>query len=132
VFIDQLLSQFGYMGQQFLFLFTPTNLILQVCGMTIGIVMGCLPGLNATLGIALLTPLTFAVPTDNAIAVLMSLYVGIMFGGSISAILINIPGTGSAAATLIDGYPLARRGCAANAIMVSRWGSAIGCCSICR
>ncbi len=127
MFIDQLVSQFGYMGQQFLFLFTPTNLVLQICGMTIGIVMGCLPGLNATLGIALLTPLTFAVPTDNAIAVLMSLYVGVMFGGSISAILINIPGTGSAAATLIDGYPLARRGCAANAIMVSRWGSAIGC-----
>ena len=122
-----LLDQIIYMGQQFLFLFTPENLILQVLGMTLGIIMGCLPGLNATLGIALLTPLTFAVPTANAIAVLMSLYVGVMFGGSISAILINIPGTGSAAATLIDGYPLAKKGQAANAIMVSRWGSALGC-----
>ncbi len=122
-----LLDQLAFMGQQFLFLLTPTNLLLQVLGMCVGIVMGCLPGLNATLGLALLTPLTFAVPTVNAIAVLMSLYVGVMFGGSISAILINIPGTGSAAATLLDGYPLAKRGQAANAILVSRWGSALGC-----
>ena len=88
--------------------------------------IGALPGLNATLGIALLTPITFAVPTEYALAVLISLYIGVMFGGSISAILINIPGTGSAVATLFDGYPLALQGKAADAIMISRWTSAGG------
>ncbi|MBN2437357.1 MAG: tripartite tricarboxylate transporter permease [Deltaproteobacteria bacterium] len=105
---------------------TPTNLALQFLGMGLGVIVGALPGLGATLGIALLTPVTFAVPTEYAIAVTMSLYIGVMFGGSISAILINIPGTGSAVATLFDGYPLAKKGLAANAIMVSRWTSAVG------
>lgn len=82
---------------------------IQVLGMALGIIIGALPGLNATLEIALLTPVTFAVPTENAVALLMSLYIGVMFGGSISAILINIPGTGSTVATLFDGYPWPKR-----------------------
>lgn len=120
------LDQFVNFGSYFLQLMSPTNLALQVMGMALGIIIGALPGLNATLGIALLTPVTFAVPTQNAIALLMALYIGVMFGGSISAILINIPGTGSAVATLFDGYPLAKKGLAANAIMISRWTSAVG------
>jgi putative tricarboxylic transport membrane protein len=120
--IDQLLV----FGKHFIELFYPTALVLQVVGMTLGVIIGALPGLNATLGIALLTPITFAVPTQYALAVLISLYIGVMFGGSISAILINIPGTGSAVATLFDGYPLALQGKAADAIMVSRWTSAVG------
>jgi len=112
--------------QQTVGVLTPVNLFLMVVGMVLGVLIGALPGLNATLSIALLTPITFSVPTDNALSVLLSLYIGVMFGGSISAILINIPGTGSAAATLIDGYPLAKKGLGANAIMVSRWASAIG------
>ena len=121
-----LLDQFAVFGRHFIELFSPFSLLLQVLGMALGVIIGALPGLNATLGIALLTPITFAVPTEHALAVLMSLYIGVMFGGSISAILINIPGTGSAAATLLDGYPLARKGFAADAIMVSRWTSAVG------
>ncbi len=113
-------------GSNFLILLSPTNLLLEVLGMSLGVIIGALPGLNATLGIALLTPLTFAVPPQYGIAVLMSLYIGVMFGGSISAILINIPGTGSAAATLLDGYPMARAGRATDAILVSRWCSAMG------
>jgi putative tricarboxylic transport membrane protein len=113
-------------ARHFAELFYPTALALQVLGMVLGVVIGALPGLNATLGIALLTPITFAVPTQYALAVLISLYVGVMFGGSISAILINIPGTGSAVATLFDGYPLAKQGRGADAIMVSRWTSAVG------
>lgn len=119
-------EQFAILGREFVTLLSPMNLLLQFLGMALGVIMGALPGLNATLGIALLTPLTFAVPTQYALAVLMALYIGVMFGGSISAILINIPGTGSAAATLLDGYPLAKKGQAANAIMVSRWTSAVG------
>jgi putative tricarboxylic transport membrane protein len=120
------LDQFANFTSYFVQLLTPTNLALQVLGMALGIIIGALPGLNATLGIALLTPITFAVPTENAMALLMALYIGVMFGGSISAILINIPGTGSAVATLFDGYPLAKQGLAANAIMISRWTSAVG------
>jgi putative tricarboxylic transport membrane protein len=122
MFWDQFIHFCGY----FIQLLTPTNLVLQILGMALGVIMGALPGLNAVLGMALLTPVTFAVPTENAVALLMSLYIGVMFGGSISAILINIPGTGSAAATLLDGYPLAKKGQAANAIMISRWTSAVG------
>ena len=121
-----MLQQFSILGRELVALMSPMNLLLQFLGMTLGVIMGSLPGLNATLGIALLTPLTFAVPTQYALSVLMALYIGVMFGGSISAILINIPGTGSAAATLLDGYPLAKRGQAANAIMVSRCSSAVG------
>ncbi|HEX5681182.1 MAG TPA: tripartite tricarboxylate transporter permease, partial [Desulfobacterales bacterium] len=83
--IDQLLV----FGKHFVELLYPTALVLQIVGMTLGVIIGALPGLNATLGIALLTPITFAVPTQYALAVLMSLYIGVMFGGSISAILIN-------------------------------------------
>lgn len=122
MFVDQFLHFGAYFAQ----LLTPMNLALQFLGMALGIIIGALPGLNATLGIALLTPITFAAPTQSAIALLMALYVGVMFGGSISAILINIPGTGSAAPTLLDGYPLAKQGQAANAIMISRWTSAVG------
>lgn len=121
-----MLDQFLFFGAEFLRLLSPLALALQVLGMALGVIIGALPGLNATLGIALLTPLTFAVPTEYALAVLISLYVGVMFGGSISAILINIPGTGSAVATLFDGYPLAKQGRGADAIMVSRWTSAVG------
>jgi putative tricarboxylic transport membrane protein len=121
-----MLEQFLVFGRSFIELLSPMNLILQILGMALGVIIGALPGLNATLGIALLTPLTFGVPTEYALSVLMALYIGVMFGGSISAILINIPGTGSAVATLFDGYPLAKKGLAANAIMVSRWTSAVG------
>ncbi|MCU0503383.1 MAG: tripartite tricarboxylate transporter permease [Anaerolineae bacterium] len=121
-----MVDQLVVFGRHFVELLYPTALLLQIIGMTLGVLIGALPGLNATLGIALLTPITFAVPTEYALAVLISLYIGVMFGGSISAILINIPGTGSAVATLFDGYPLALQGKAADAIMVSRWTSAVG------
>ena len=93
---------------------------------SLGIVIGALPGLTATMGIALLTGLTYGFEPYIAIPVLMGIYVGAIFGGSISAILINIPGTGASAATALDGHPLAKMGEAKTALIVTRFASTIG------
>ncbi|NLK35268.1 MAG: tripartite tricarboxylate transporter permease, partial [Gracilibacteraceae bacterium] len=93
---------------------------------SLGIVIGALPGLTATMGIALLTGLTYKIPTYLAIPLLMGIYVGAIYGGSISAVLINIPGTGAAAATALDGFPLAQKGEALTALNTTRWASGIG------
>ncbi|MBZ0215119.1 MAG: tripartite tricarboxylate transporter permease, partial [Fimbriimonadaceae bacterium] len=73
----------------------------------LGIIVGMLPGLTATLGVALMTTLTFKMEADQAILILICMYVGAIYGGSRSAILLNIPGTPANAATSLDGYPLA-------------------------
>lgn len=92
----------------------------------LGIVMGALPGLTATMGIALLTGLTFSFRSDLAFVVLMGIYVGAIYGGSISAVLLNIPGTAASAGTAMDGYPLARSGHGKEALFLTRIASFIG------
>jgi len=92
----------------------------------LGIVVGMTPGLTATLGVALLTTLTFTMAPDNAILVLVCMYIGAIYGGSRTAILLNIPGTPANAATSMDGYPLARSGNAGKAMAVATTGSALG------
>ncbi|MDP3447824.1 MAG: tripartite tricarboxylate transporter permease, partial [Eubacteriales bacterium] len=92
----------------------------------LGIMIGALPGLSATMGIALLTGLTYKFPVVYTFAILMGVYVGAIYGGSISAILLNIPGTASAAATALEGHPLALQGKAESAIKVTRAASIIG------
>src|SRR5690606_36918549 len=85
-----------------------------------------LPGLTATLGVALLTTLTFSMPSGQAILVLICMYVGAIYGGSRSAILLNIPGTPANAATALDGHPLARMGQAGRAMGIATAGSFLG------
>jgi len=110
---------FGYM--------TDINIVLLMLGATaIGVIIGALPGLTATMGIALLTGLTYNVPLEYTFTILMGVYVGAIYGGSISAILLNIPGTASAAATALDGHQLALQGKAEMAIKVTRLASIIG------
>ena len=92
----------------------------------LGIVVGALPGLTATLGIALLTTLTFKMGAGDAILILICMYVGAIYGGSRSAILLNIPGTPANAATALDGYPLARAGQAGRAMGIATTGSFLG------
>ncbi|HSV31664.1 MAG TPA: tripartite tricarboxylate transporter permease [Atribacteraceae bacterium] len=104
----------------------PVTLTTLFLANILGIIIGALPGLTATMGIALLTGLTYGLPTEIALVILMSLYVGAIYGGSITAILLNIPGTGSAAATALDGYPLATRGRAGFAIGITRMASVFG------
>lgn len=92
----------------------------------LGIVVGSLPGLTATLGVALMTTLTFNFEAERAILILICMYIGAIYGGSRSAILLNIPGTPANAATALDGYPLARAGKAGSAMAVATTGSFIG------
>jgi putative tricarboxylic transport membrane protein len=92
----------------------------------LGMIIGMLPGLSATLGIALMTTMTYKLGPSEAILILICVYVGAIYGGSRSAILINIPGTAANAATTLDGYPLARQGLAGYAMGVATAGSTLG------
>ncbi len=92
----------------------------------IGILVGCMPGLSATLAIALLTTLTIKMPPNDAILILICAYVGAIYGGSRTAILLNIPGTAANAAACLDGYQLARKGQAGRAMGIATCGSVAG------
>lgn len=91
-----------------------------------GIITGALPGLTATMGVALLVPFTFGMEVEQGVVMLLGIFCGAMYGGSISAILIRTPGTPSAAATLLDGYPLAQKGEAGRALSMSIFSSFCG------
>lgn len=105
---------------------TPMGLFHVAWATLLGIFVGSLPGLTATMGVALLTTLTYTMDRDSAILVLICMYVGAIYGGSRSAILLNIPGTPASAATSLDGYPLAKRGEAGYAMALATAGSAFG------
>jgi putative tricarboxylic transport membrane protein len=116
-----------YLIEEFFKIVMDPKVVLVLFGATaLGTIIGALPGLTATMGIALLTGLTYKVPVNYTFAILMGIYVGGIYGGSISAILLNIPGTASAAATAIEGNLFAKRGKAALAIKVTRAASIIG------
>ncbi|MCL2380088.1 MAG: tripartite tricarboxylate transporter permease [Treponema sp.] len=91
-------------------LFTITNIALLFGSSLLGIIVGVLPGLTATMGIAILTGITFGMPTYQALIILMGIYVGAIFGGAIPTVLLGIPGTAAASATVLDGHPLAKQG----------------------
>jgi putative tricarboxylic transport membrane protein len=104
----------------------PTSLGLGLGGALLGIVVGILPGLSATLVIALLTTITIKLPANDAILVLICSYVGALYGGSRTAILLNIPGTAANAASCADGFALAQRGEAGRAIGIATSGAFMG------
>jgi putative tricarboxylic transport membrane protein len=91
-----------------------------------GIIVGALPGLTASVGIILLLPLTYQLDPSTAMVMLCGMFCGAIYGGSISAILISTPGTPSAAATVLDGYPLAQKGQAGKALGVATVASTVG------
>ncbi len=95
-------------------------------GLIAGIVIGALPGLTATMTIAVLAPFTFFMPALTGLPFLLGVYKGAIYAGSIPAILINTPGTAAAAATTLDGHVLARKGQARKALLVSLYSSVIG------
>src|SRR6267378_2159567 len=98
---------------------TPFNLLMAVVGITLGTIIGVLPGLGGANGVAILLPLTFRMPPTSAIILLTSLYWGALFGGAITSVLFNIPGEPWSVATTFDGYPLARQGKGAQALTFS-------------
>ena len=102
------------------------SLVALLAGIVIGTVIGVLPGLGPSIAIALAVPFTLNMSLGPSIALLMGLYCTSIYGGAITAILINVPGTPASAATCFDGYPMARRGDADLAIGVATMASAIG------
>lgn len=106
----------------------PINLLLIVVGCFAGTLIGALPGLGPVNGVAILIPLTFAFGLDatSSLILLSAVYYGCMYGGRISAILLNIPGDEPAIMTTLDGYPMAKQGQAADALAISGVASFIG------
>jgi putative tricarboxylic transport membrane protein len=113
-------------GNSIVAFMTPTSIALAFGATLLGIVAGCMPGLSATLVITLLTTLTIKMEPGQAILVLVCAYNGAIFGGSRTAILLNIPGTAANAAACLDGYALARKGEAGRAMGIATSGSVIG------
>lgn len=105
---------------------TPLNLLFASGGVLAGIVIGALPGLSATMAVAVLVPFTFGMNPATGLIALGAIYTGAIYGGSYSAILINTPGTPSAIATTFDGSPMAKRGDGALALTLSTISSVIG------
>src|SRR6187399_2901511 len=105
---------------------TPFNLLLMLIGVSLGVIIGVLPGLGGANGIAILLPLTFTMPPTSAIIMLSCIYWGALFGGAITSILFNIPGEPWSVATTFDGYPMAQQGRAGEALTAAFTSSFIG------
>ena len=116
------------LGDGFVVAFTLQNLLLALLGCFLGTVMGALPGLGPSNGVAILIPLAFTLglPATPALILLTSVYYGAMYGGRISSILLNIPGDEPAMMTTLDGYPMAKKGMAGEALALSGIASFVG------
>lgn len=121
-----MLENLQMLGTAFAGILDPLSLFLAAVASLGGLVIGALPGLTATMGLALLTTMTIRLEPNDAILVLICTYVLAIYGGSRSAILLNIPGTPSSAATALDGFPLAQQGQAGQAMGMATLGSAAG------
>lgn len=108
--------------------FSPWTLFLAVIGCFLGTIIGALPGLGPSNGVAIMIPLTFTLGLDAtaALVLLTSIYYGAMYGGRISSILLNIPGDEPALMTTLDGYPMAKQGRAGDALVISGVASFVG------
>jgi len=115
-----------FLGIIFNLVSDPASVAILFGSVMLGILFGAMPGLTSTLGVALLTALTYSMDTQLAMVCLLAIYVGGTYGGSYASILINIPGTAAAAATALDGYPLACKGEGGRAIGLTTTASAIG------
>lgn len=104
----------------------PWTVALATFGTLLGIALGAAPGLNGPIGVALLLPLTYGLDPADGLLMLGGIYMGASYGGSISAILLNCPGTGEATCTALDGYPMARQGRAREALYYSIVSSTFG------
>ena len=107
---------------------SPWTLMLAIIGCFVGTIIGALPGLGPSNGVALLIPISFSMGLDaiSALVLLTSVYYGAMYGGRISSILLNIPGDEPAMMTCLDGYPMAKRGFASDALVISGVASFVG------
>jgi putative tricarboxylic transport membrane protein len=120
------MEAFGLLLMGFKVLLTWKILALMLVGLTLGIFVGVLPGLGGPNGVAILLPLTFTMEPTAAIVMLSCIYWGALFGGAITSILFNIPGEAWSVATTFDGYPMAQKGQAAEALTAAFTSSFIG------
>lgn len=104
----------------------PAILLLILAGTVFGVIIGALPGLTSTMGVALLVPVTFGMSPASGLALLGAIYCSSTYSGAISAILLNIPGTPANCCTLLDGYPMTKKGESGRAIALATSASAVG------
>ena len=117
---------FSGITQGVLSLADPMILLMIFAGTVFGVVIGALPGLTSTMGVALLVPVTFGMSPEMGLALLGAIYCSSTYSGAISAILINIPGTPANCCTLLDGYPMTQKGESGRAIALATSASAFG------
>ena len=110
----------------FLSAMTPLNLGLALFGVIAGTIVGSIPGLTATMALAILVPITFSMEPASALILLGAIYTGAIYGGAYAAILLNTPGTPSAIATTFDGYPMAKKGDGDLAVALACFASVFG------
>jgi putative tricarboxylic transport membrane protein len=116
----------GTFSEAFHIIFSPTMFLLLCSSVLGGVVVGAAPGLTSTMAIGLLVPLTFGVSKFTAFVLLLGIYCGAIYGGSITAILMNVPGTPTAAVTAIEGYPMTMKGEGGKALGVATMSSTLG------
>jgi putative tricarboxylic transport membrane protein len=125
--MNSLLAGFLAYSHQIVVMSTdPKMILILFASVIMGILFGALPGLTATLGVALLTTLTYSLSPTYAIGSLLAIYVGAVYGGSYASITINIPGTPAGAATALDGYQMGLKGESGKALGIVTTASAIG------
>src|SRR5690349_3685878 len=105
--------------------FTPFNLMMAVAGVMVGMLIGALPGVGPPSGAAMLLPLTFGMDPTSGIIMLAALYAGTMYGGTITAVLINTPGESASVVTCLDGFEMAKQGRAGAALGIAAIGSSV-------
>jgi TctA family transporter len=120
------MQDIGLLFHGFAVVIQPYNLSLMVLGIVLGVIVGVLPGLGGANGIAILLPLTFSMSPTSAIIMLSCIYWGALFGGAITSILFNIPGEPWSVATTFDGYPMAQKGQAGEALTAAFTSSFVG------
>src|SRR6056297_3709055 len=106
--------------------FSIKNILFMLFGVTAGMIAGGLPGLTATMSVALIVPFTFTMDPITGLVTIGAIYCGAIFGGAFSAILVNTPGTPSSIGTTFDGYPMAQQGKGEEAIFTATFASAAG------
>ena len=124
--MNEFMRQFGLFLQAGAGVFSGVNLIIVAIAVLLGLIVGAIPGLTGTMALALLINLTYKLPSDQAVAFMLGVYVGAVSGGLFSAIMLNIPGTPNAAATALDGYPLAKQGKGGKALFGGVFASCLG------
>src|SRR5947207_10784819 len=120
------MEELSALAHGFVTVLQPFNLVLMLVGIVLGVIIGVLPGLGGANGVAILLPLTFGMSPTSAIIMLSCIYWGALFGGAITSILFNIPGEPWSVATTFDGYPMAQKGKAGEALTAAFTSSFVG------